>query len=456
MGIKMKTDILIVGTGIAGLFCALNLPKDKQILMITKSDLESSDSFLAQGGICVLKNDSDYESYFEDTMKAGHYENRKESVEIMIRLSREVINDLINIGVEFENHNGELIYTREGAHSSARILYHKDITGYEITSKLLTEAKKRDNIKFLEYTTMLDFLCKGNVCFGIVARGLDGSLFEIKAKTTVLACGGLGGLYEHSTNYSHLTGDAFAISAKRGVALEHMNYIQIHPTTLYSKSKGRRFLISESVRGEGAVLYNTKMERFVNELLPRDLLTREILKQMDKDQKPYVWLSMEPIDKETIQHHFPNIYKRCLEEGYDVTKECIPVVPAQHYFMGGVKVDTYSQTSMNRLYAIGETSCNGVHGANRLASNSLLESLVFAKRAAWQINALWRRIAILPEYNQTIDFRIYEDNDMLQQNYAEIVRNEIERTKTVYDKSNNHENKCRPSYFTSLAGGYYK
>lgn len=452
----MKTDILIVGTGIAGLFCALNLPKDKQILMITKSDLESSDSFLAQGGICVLKEDSDYESYLEDTMKAGHYENRKESVEIMIRSSREVVNDLINIGVEFEKHNGELIYTREGAHSNSRILYHKDITGYEITSKLLNEVKKRDNIKLIEYTTMVDFLCKGNICFGIVARGGDGSLFEIKAKTTVLACGGLGGLYEHSTNYSHLTGDAFAISAKRGVALEHMDYIQIHPTTLYSKSKGRRFLISESVRGEGAVLYNAKMERFVNELLPRDLLTREILKQMNKDQKPYVWLSMKPIDKGTIQHHFPNIYKRCLEEGYDVTKECIPVVPAQHYFMGGIKVDTFSQTSMNRLYAIGETSCNGVHGANRLASNSLLESLVFAKRAAWQITTLWRSIALIPEYNQIINYRYYEDNDMLQKNYADIVRNEIERAKKIYDKSNNYENKYRSPYFTSFAGGYYK
>ena len=204
-----------------------------------------------------------------------------------------------------------------------------------------------------------------------------------------MATGGIGGLYEHSTNFPCLTGDALAIAKKYGVELENMDYVQIHPTTLYSEKPGRRFLISESVRGEGALLYNKNMERFVDELLPRDVVTKAIREQMEKDETNFVWLSMAPIEKETILSHFPNIYEHCLEEGYDVTKECIPVVPAQHYFMGGIWVDKNSHTSMPQLFAVGETSCNGVHGANRLASNSLLESLVFAKRAANLIKEQW-------------------------------------------------------------------
>lgn len=377
-------DIVIVGTGVGGLFCALNLPSDKKVVMITKSDLESSDSFLAQGGICVLRDEDDYDSYFEDTMKAGHYENRKESVDIMIRSSREIIHDLVHYGVEFEKKDGEFAYTREGAHSKPRILFHEDVTGKEITSKLLSCVKKLKNVKIYEYTEMTDIIEKDGECAGIVARK-DGKMIKIFANDTVFASGGIGGTYEHSTNFSHLTGDAIRISKEHGIKLEHLDYVQIHPTTLYSKKPGRRFLISESVRGEGAVLYNKNKERFVNELLPRDVVTKAIREEMKKEGTDYVWLSMEHIPKETILKHFPNIYQHCLEEGYDVTKECIPVVPAQHYFMGGIWVDSDSKTSMEHLYAVGETSCNGVHGANRLASNSLLESLVFAKRAAHKV-----------------------------------------------------------------------
>ena len=211
----------------------------------------------------------------------------------------------------------------------------------------------------------------------------------IGAILIILASGGIGGLYQHSTNFPHLTGDALEVAKKHHIRLEHLDYVQIHPTTLYSEKPGRRFLISESVRGEGALLYNKNMERFVDELLPRDVVTKAIREQMEKDGTNFVWLSMAPIEKETILSHFPNIYEHCLEEGYDVTKECIPVVPAQHYFMGGIWVDKNSHTSMPQLFTVGETSCNGVHGANRLASNSLLESLVFAKRAANLIKEQW-------------------------------------------------------------------
>lgn len=380
----INADVVIVGTGVGGLFSALNLPKDKKIVIITKTEEEGCDSYLAQGGICVLRDENDYDSFFEDTLKAGHYENRKESVDIMIRNSREIINDLINYGVDFEKENGELAYTREGAHAKPRILFHQDITGEEITSKLLAQVKKLDNVTIYTYTTMTDLLIEDDKCIGILAEN-GGEEWKILAPYTILATGGIGGKYKHSTNYPHLTGDAIDLAEKYGIRLENLDYVQIHPTTLYSKKPGRRFLISESVRGEGAVLYNKNKERFVNELLPRDVVSKAIYKQMEEDGTDYVWLSMEHIDKEDILTHFPHIYQHCLEEGYDVTKECIPVVPAQHYFMGGIWVDSDSKTSMDCLYAVGETSCNGVHGANRLASNSLLESLVFAKRAALKI-----------------------------------------------------------------------
>ena len=382
---NLQADVVIVGTGVGGCFSALNLSEDLSIIMITKSDLESSDSFLAQGGICVLHDDDDYDSYFEDTMRAGHYENRKESVDIMIRGSQDVIHDLIGYGVDFAKEDGKLLYTREGAHSRPRILFHEDITGKEITSKLLAQVKTRKNIQIMEYTTMTDILISKGACAGIEAETPDHKKIYIHADQTIFASGGIGGRYQHSTNFPHLTGDALDISKKHGIRLEHLDYVQIHPTTLYSKKAGRRFLISESVRGEGALLYDKNGNRFVDELLPRDVVTKAIQKQMKKDGTEHVWLSLEKIPKETILNHFPNIYQHCLEEGYDATKEWIPVVPAQHYFMGGIWVDSDSHTSMPNLYAVGETSCNGVHGKNRLASNSLLESLVFAKRAARKI-----------------------------------------------------------------------
>ena len=382
---NLQADVVIVGTGVGGCFSALNLSEDLSIIMITKSDLESSDSFLAQGGICVLHDDDDYDSYFEDTMRAGHYENRKESVDIMIRGSQDVIHDLIGYGVDFAKEDGKLLYTREGAHSRPRILFHEDITGKEITSKLLAQIKTRKNIQIMEYTTMTDILISKGACAGIEAETSDHKKIYIHADHTIFASGGIGGRYKHSTNFPHLTGDAIDIAKKHGIRLEHLDYVQIHPTTLYSKKPGRRFLISESVRGEGALLYDKNGNRFIDELLPRDVVTKAIQEQMKKDGTDHVWLSLEKIPKEIILSHFPNIYQHCLEEGYDATKEWIPVVPAQHYFMGGIWVDSDSHTSMPNLYAVGETSCNGVHGKNRLASNSLLESLVFAKRAARKI-----------------------------------------------------------------------
>lgn len=380
-------DVIIVGCGVAGCFTALHLPSDKKILMITKSsDIEESDSFLAQGGICVLKNENDYDSFFEDTLRAGHYENRKESVDMMIRSSRPVIDELISYGVEFaQDEAGNLCYTREGAHSTNRILYHEDITGHEITKHLLAAVLKLPNVTLLAQTEMLDILCRSNTCDGIVLKDKDGDIQPVFARHVMWASGGIGGIYDNSTNYPHLTGDALALSLKHGVRLENVNYVQIHPTVLYSEKKERRFLISESVRGEGGILLDKNGKRFANELLPRDVLSKAIFEQMEKDNTRHVWLNMMAIQKLDITKRFPHIYEHCLSVGYDITKEWIPVVPAQHYFMGGVWVDLHGHTSMKHLYAAGETCCNGVHGANRLASNSLLESLVFARNAAWHM-----------------------------------------------------------------------
>ncbi len=327
-----RYDVIIVGTGVAGCFAALHLPCDKKVLMITKGELEESDSFLAQGGICVLRDENDFDDFFEDTMKAGHYKNKKSSVETMINSSRDVINQLINFNVDFARENGELLYTREGAHSKPRILYHDDITGEEITKKLLTAVQKRNNITVLTKTTMIDLISSGNICCGIVLYHDDitgeeitkklltavqkrnnitvltkttmidlissgniccgivmekenGEIVPVYADDVILASGGLGGVYENSTNFPHLTGDALAIAKKHNVKLKDISYVQIHPTTLYSQKKGRRFLVSESVRGEGALLYDKNYERFTEELIPRDKLSQKIWKQMEKRYK---------------------------------------------------------------------------------------------------------------------------------------------------------------------------
>ena len=277
---------------------------------------------------------------------------------------------------------------------------------------------------------MLDIISRDNECLGAVIRLEDGSIVNVKADVTVLAAGGIGGLYRHSTNFRHLTGDAVAAAIKHNVALKDINYVQIHPTTFYSKNdKDRSFLISESVRGEGAKLYDKNGNRFVNELLPRDLLTKAIYEQMKKDGTDYVWEDLRTIPEEELKTHFPNIVQHCLEQGYDVTKECIPVVPAQHYFMGGIKVDYESKTSMDRLYAVGETACNGVHGRNRLASNSLLESLVFAKRAAHNMteNELSDILdAAADEYVKNTDINQYQDEEKLDKYYSGLVRKKID------------------------------
>ncbi len=435
----IQCDVVIVGSGVAGLFAALCLPGDKDVLVITKENLKECDSYLAQGGVCVLKDINDFNCYYEDTMKAGHYENNPESVRVMIESSPDVIGTLVELGVKFDtDDDGDFDYTREGAHRRNRILHHKDETGKEITATLLSIAKKRENITFVTQTTMIDFIEKNNICQGIVCEDEYGEMGAIIANDIILATGGIGGLFLNSTNYPHITGDSFALALKHGVELQDINYIQIHPTTLYSKKKGRRFLISESVRGEGAILLNEKGDRFTDELQPRDIVTNAIVEEMAKFSTDHVYITLPTMDSEEAKKRFPNIFEACMDEGYDITKDRVPVTPAQHYMMGGVKTDINGQTSMKHLFAVGETACNGVHGKNRLASNSLLESLVFSKRAAQLIaHSNEKKIVDLPD----IDLKSYPEKKVREREFKKLIMDEIkEKDSDFYDKWCNNEN----------------
>ena len=438
--IKSKYDVIIVGTGVAGLNCAINLPKDKSVLVICKKLPKESDSYLAQGGICRLRDESDYEEYYNDTMRAGHYENNPAAVECMIRSSQEIIDDLIDLGVEFNrNEDGSLAYTREGGHTSPRICFHEDTTGQEITSCLMKKALSLENVQFVYNTVLVDIIENGKECLGVVAYDKkEKKPFKVYADYTVLATGGIGGALGNTTNFSVLTGDSLAICLNHGVAVDHINYIQVHPTSLYSKRRGRKFLISESVRGEGAHLLDKNFNRFTDELKPRDVVTAAILKKMEEDGTKHVWLDMRPIDREELASHFPLIINRCKEEGYDAFTQPVPVVPAIHYFMGGVRSDLDGRTTLNRLYAVGETCCNGVHGRNRLASNSLLESLVFAKRAAKDVAASYCKIPeeIAKLSGEKINLEDYSDLNKTLRKYKRRVRAAVRQANRAENKEN--------------------
>lgn len=420
-------DVVIVGTGAAGLYCALNLPERYKVLLLTKQKADESDSFLAQGGICMQHGEADYRPFFDDTMRAGHYENDPATVDLMIRSSNSIVQDLVRLGVRFaRDENGALCFTREGAHSRPRILFHADITGREITQTLLDEVLKRPNIELRQNTTVLDFFADASACGGVIAAKEGEEPRVIGAGAVVMACGGIGGLYKNSTNFPHITGDAIAMALRYGVPCHNLDYVQIHPTTLYSAQKGRRFLISESVRGEGALLVDKNGDRFTNELQPRDVVSAAIHAQMERDGTDCVWEDMRPIGEKMLREHFPNILERCQQEGYDPLHEPVPVVPAQHYFMGGITTDLSSRTALPRLYACGETCCNGVHGRNRLASNSLLESLVFAQRAAADI-----LFGEPPAYTGgRPDLAPYKETEPLFAAYRNEVLSAIERSKS--------------------------
>ncbi|CUP15121.1 L-aspartate oxidase [Clostridium disporicum] len=384
----MNYDVLIVGTGIAGLYTALNLRDDIRILMITKNSFRDCNSYLAQGGISTSLGLFDEENYFNDTVKAGNYHNDTKAVKLLIKNSIENINTLIKLGVPFDKTKEKLNYTREGGHSEFIIVHVKDETGKSVTETLLNIVSKKRNITMLENTALIDLICKDNTCYGGILRDSHRT-YKVNSKFTILATGGIGGIFNSTTNVEYLTGDGLNISLKHNIEIKDMEYLQLHPTVLYEPDvKGKKLLLSESLRGEGGIIVNQNKEVFINPLLPRDIVSTSILNEISKTPtNPYVYLDMTKKSKEFLMYRFPFLYNECLKRGYKMDKDLIPIAPAHHYCMGGIKVDLFSRTSMNNLYAVGEASCTGVHGSNRLASNSLLEALVFAKQASENINS---------------------------------------------------------------------
>lgn len=380
---KNHYDVVIVGTGIAGLFTALNI-EGKDVLLISKSKIFSGSTPLAQGGIvsCIYK-----ESHFNDTIKAGSFYNKKEAVKAIEEDSKENIEKLIELGVNFErDESGKLKYTREGGHSENTILYVKDRTGREIVETLIESVKKRPNIELLEDSMVTEILKKESSVSGIKLISEGGKCTEIKSENIVLASGGVGELYLHTTNTAEATGDGIAIAHRAGARVKDMEFIQFHPTSFYLESEKKRFLISESLRGEGAKLINERGERFMSshhelgELAPRDIVSRGIHRELASGRK--VYLDTRHESREHLQTRFPTIYENCLKMGIDISKDLIEISPAEHYIMGGIETDLMGNTNISGLYACGECACTGVHGGNRLASNSLLEGIVFGNRIA--------------------------------------------------------------------------
>jgi len=417
---EISVDVLIVGTGAAGLYAALNLDENLNILLITKDSVEECNTSLAQGGISVARDEKDFDLFIQDTLKAGKFKNSKQAVKTLVYESIDNINKVKDYGVSFELENGQLKYTKEGAHSINRIVYHKDETGKELFLSLLEVIKTKKNVRIFENTTLLDIIIENDICCGgIVTKGEE--RINIYSKETILATGGIGGLFRNSTNRRGLTGDGIAIALRHNIKTSNLDYVQFHPTALYDENENcEKFLISESLRGEGAKLLNQQGKRFVDELLPRDVVARAVYDEEEKSSKPFVFLDISFKGKEYIINRFPGIYKRCLESGIDITKDKIPVTPVQHYHMGGVAVDLFSRTSMEHLFACGEVSCTGVHGANRLASNSLLEALVFSRRASEFINKSISDITNLNYKNiNASNYENIKDINTLR-NYSEI------------------------------------
>jgi L-aspartate oxidase len=401
----MQTDFLVIGSGVAGLTYAIKTAKafpQKEILIVTKTTADETNTKYAQGGVAGVwdANDS-FDKHIEDTLIAGDGLCNEHIVEIVVKEGPERIKEIIEYGAQFDkNEEGDYTLGREGGHSKNRILHHKDVTGQEIERALLKELKTLSNIKFINHCFVVDIITQHHLgylvtkstqditCFGVyIFNLLNNQIEKILSPVTLLASGGCGQVYRTTTNPKIATGDGVAMVYRAKGKIENMEFIQFHPTALFEPGVSPSFLITEAVRGDGGILRNKDGEAFMEkyderkDLAPRDIVARAIDNEMKRGGTEHVYLDCRHMDKEKFIHHFPNIYEKCLSIGIDVTIKMIPVAPAAHYSCGGIKTDEWAHSSIQNLYACGECASTGLHGANRLASNSLLEAMVFGHRA---------------------------------------------------------------------------
>lgn len=433
----MQTDFLVIGSGISGLNFALNAAKKGKVIIVTKKKIIDSSTNFAQGGIAaVLDKTDNFADHVKDTLEAGAYHNNKKSVEFMVKNSAEAIYKLVELGVHFEKENGKLKLTQEGGHHKHRIAYVGDYTGKEIERILVKRVKEHPNITIFENTFALKLIVEKNTCFG--ATIITKKKFEnIFAQKTIIATGGIGQTFKYTTNPKISTGDGLALAIEAGCEVRDMEFIQFHPTAL-AKNTSPLFLISETVRGEGAKLLNQKGERFMEkvhplkELAPRDIVSREIYKQQKTGT---VYIDIRHKKPEYLKNRFPQIYLKLKKYGIEMSKDLIPVTPAAHYLCGGVVIDLHGKTKVKNLFAFGEVAWTGVHGANRLASNSLLEALVFSNQILEELKKK-RESNTIPEKNLT-NLKLISQNSLetklakkfkkqiqnLMWEYAGIIRN---------------------------------
>jgi L-aspartate oxidase len=404
---KEVVDFLIIGSGVAGLRAAIELAPHGNVLVVTKDKPSESSTEYAQGGIAAVMSDEDEVGiHYEDTLKAGDGLCRENAVRTLVEEGPERITELISWGAEFDKEGSKLDLTLEAAHSRRRILHaHGDSTGRELERVLLNKVRSFPSVQKYPFAITVDLIVKDSACHGAYVLK-DGRIKALFAKATILATGGAGQIFSRTTNPQVATGDGMAIAFRAGALLEDMEFVQFHPTSLYSPT-APQFLLSEAMRGEGALLRNIKKEKFMasyhplSELAPRDIVSRAIISEMVKTKSNHVYLDLRHLPKDFVKNRFPRIYSTCLQYDVDITEELIPASPAAHYIMGGVKTDIGGRTTLEGLYAAGEVACTGVHGANRLASNSLLEGLVFGARTGkTALNA-----TVTPDIHATYDFR---------------------------------------------------